>query len=64
MRLGGSLGLDVVAEGIESQRQADAVAALGCAFAQGFHFGAPLAPLGVTFAFGAAASAGATRQVA
>jgi diguanylate cyclase (GGDEF)-like protein len=64
VRLGRSLGLDVVAEGIESQRQADAVAALGCAFAQGFHFGAPLAPLGVTFAFGAAASEEATRQVA
>ncbi|WP_181813708.1 putative bifunctional diguanylate cyclase/phosphodiesterase [Gaiella occulta] len=64
VRLGRSLGLDVVAEGIESARQADAVTALGCAFAQGFYFGEPLAPLGLTFAFGSGSATGAALQVA
>jgi EAL domain-containing protein (putative c-di-GMP-specific phosphodiesterase class I) len=48
VRLATSLGLEVVAEGIESAGQADAVAALGCTHGQGFYFGAPLGELGVT----------------
>ena len=64
VRLGRSLGLAVVAEGIESERQAAAVAALGCTFGQGYHFGAPLAPLGLTFAFGAVQATGASLKVA
>ena len=43
-----SLGLDVVAEGIESVAQCQAVAALGCTHAQGFYFGEPLAGLGIS----------------
>jgi EAL domain-containing protein (putative c-di-GMP-specific phosphodiesterase class I) len=48
VRLATSLGLDVVAEGIESAAQCQAVAALGCTHAQGFYFGEPLAGLGVS----------------
>jgi EAL domain-containing protein (putative c-di-GMP-specific phosphodiesterase class I) len=47
VRLASSLGLGVVAEGIETDAQATAVAELGCGFGQGFHFGSPLSQLGV-----------------
>ncbi|MCY7302279.1 MAG: EAL domain-containing protein [Thermoleophilia bacterium] len=46
--LGRSLGLEVIAEGIESGAQANAIRELGCSLAQGFHFGHPLAPMGLT----------------
>jgi len=36
-----ALGLVPIAEGVESQAQADALAALGCDLAQGFHLGRP-----------------------
>jgi diguanylate cyclase (GGDEF)-like protein len=48
VRLATSLGLEVVAEGIESAGQADAIAALGCTHGQGFYFGEPLGELGVS----------------
>jgi diguanylate cyclase (GGDEF)-like protein len=48
VRLATSLGLDVVAEGIESAAQCDVVSALGCTRGQGFYFGEPLAGLGVS----------------
>jgi diguanylate cyclase (GGDEF)-like protein/PAS domain S-box-containing protein len=37
-----TLGLVPIAEGVESQAQADALADLGCDLAQGFHLGRPL----------------------
>ena len=37
-----TLGLVPVAEGVESQAQADALAEFGCDLAQGFHLGRPL----------------------
>ena len=40
--LAGSLGLHVVAEGIETQGQADALRGLGCGFGQGYLFAPPL----------------------
>jgi diguanylate cyclase (GGDEF)-like protein len=40
--LGRGLGLVVVAEGVESARQADILAGMGCELAQGFHFSRPL----------------------
>jgi EAL domain-containing protein (putative c-di-GMP-specific phosphodiesterase class I) len=48
VRLATSLGLAVVAEGIESVAQCQAVAALGCTHAQGFYFGEPLAGIGIS----------------
>ncbi|GJG86245.1 hypothetical protein tb265_14260 [Gemmatimonadetes bacterium T265] len=42
--LGGALSARVVAEGIETRAQHDALAALGCPFGQGFLFAGPLAP--------------------
>jgi EAL domain-containing protein (putative c-di-GMP-specific phosphodiesterase class I) len=48
VNLGRSLGLEVIAEGIESGAQAHAIRELGCSLAQGFHFGQPLAPMGLT----------------
>jgi len=42
VRLGSTLQLRVIAEGVEDERQAVELRALGCAFAQGFHFGRPL----------------------
>ncbi len=40
--LGGNLDLQLIAEGVETREQADALAALGCPFGQGFHFACPL----------------------
>ncbi|WP_164635114.1 EAL domain-containing protein [Rhodopseudomonas sp. BR0G17] len=40
--LGNNLGLDVVAEGVETQPQQEYLAAIGCQFAQGFLFGKPM----------------------
>jgi diguanylate cyclase (GGDEF)-like protein/PAS domain S-box-containing protein len=36
-----NLGLDVIAEGVEQQAQADALLELGCGQAQGYYFGQP-----------------------
>ncbi len=38
---GTSLGVDVIAEGIESVPQLDAVQTLGCRYAQGYLLGRP-----------------------
>ncbi len=37
-----ALGLAVVAEGVETVRQRDHLAGMGCDFAQGWHFGHPV----------------------
>jgi diguanylate cyclase (GGDEF)-like protein/PAS domain S-box-containing protein len=42
--LASSLGLETVAEGVETQEQADTLTAMGCTLAQGFQFGAPVSP--------------------
>ena len=44
IELAHSLGLVVVAVGVESQAQLDALAILGCDHAQGYLFSAPVAP--------------------
>ncbi|MCC7226128.1 MAG: EAL domain-containing protein [Burkholderiaceae bacterium] len=41
--LGSSLGLQVIAEGVETEAQRDALRNLGCGFYQGYLFGRPMA---------------------
>jgi EAL domain-containing protein (putative c-di-GMP-specific phosphodiesterase class I) len=45
VQLGHNLGLSIVAEGVEDERQAQILAALGCPLAQGFLFARPLPAL-------------------
>jgi EAL domain-containing protein (putative c-di-GMP-specific phosphodiesterase class I) len=40
--LGNNLGMDVIAEGVETQAQEEFLAAIGCRFGQGFLFGRPV----------------------
>ena len=44
IRLGADMGLEVVAEGVESEEQRDALVELGCRLGQGYHFSRPLSP--------------------
>jgi diguanylate cyclase (GGDEF)-like protein len=44
IQLGRNLGLSIIAEGVEDERQAQILADLGCPLAQGFLFSRPLAP--------------------
>jgi EAL domain-containing protein (putative c-di-GMP-specific phosphodiesterase class I) len=39
-----ALMLDAIAEGVETQGQADALRAIGCQLAQGYLFGSPAEP--------------------
>jgi predicted signal transduction protein with EAL and GGDEF domain len=44
-----TLGIEVVAEGMETSAQVEHLAALGCGFGQGHYFAKPLAPAEVAF---------------
>jgi EAL domain-containing protein (putative c-di-GMP-specific phosphodiesterase class I) len=44
IQLGRNLGLTVIAEGVEDERQAGKLSALGCPFAQGYLFARPMPP--------------------
>ena len=44
IQLGENLGLSIVAEGVEDERQAQVLQALGCPLAQGYLFSRPLRP--------------------
>jgi EAL domain-containing protein (putative c-di-GMP-specific phosphodiesterase class I) len=44
VELGRNLGLDIIAEGVEDERQAQILQSIGCPLAQGFLFSRPLAP--------------------
>ncbi|HWU96654.1 MAG TPA: EAL domain-containing protein [Sphingomonas sp.] len=54
--LANTLELPVVAEGIETAATAEALARLGCAMGQGYHFGYPLPVEGIVPAIGGAAA--------
>ena len=41
VRLGGSFGMEVVAEGVETEEQAQSLLRRGCVIGQGFHLGRP-----------------------
>jgi sensor c-di-GMP phosphodiesterase-like protein len=43
IQLGENLGLSIVAEGVENERQAQVLQALGCPLAQGYLFSRPIA---------------------
>ena len=47
VRLGQSLGLQIVAEGVESGAQADRLQRMGCDLAQGYFFARPMRPAGM-----------------
>lgn len=47
LELAGQLGLSVVAEGVETARQAAALAEMRCTFAQGYYFEKPLSEAGM-----------------
>jgi len=46
--IGRALGLDVVAEGVETPAQLAALCSFGCSFAQGFHIARPVSLSGLT----------------
>jgi EAL domain-containing protein (putative c-di-GMP-specific phosphodiesterase class I) len=46
--IGRTLGLDVVAEGVETPAQLATVISFGCTFAQGFHIARPVSAAGLT----------------
>ena len=48
IRLAHSLDLNVIAEGVETERQAQHLAQLDCDEAQGYHFGRPVPPKAFT----------------
>ena len=52
VHLGQTLGLDTVAEGIETAAQATALQAFGCAYGQGYHFARPTDPARIPAALG------------
>jgi EAL domain-containing protein (putative c-di-GMP-specific phosphodiesterase class I) len=42
INLGRSLGIDLVAEGVETAEQADALLTMGCNILQGYHYSRPI----------------------
>jgi EAL domain-containing protein (putative c-di-GMP-specific phosphodiesterase class I) len=51
IEIGNSLGVDVVAEGVETEEQADFLRRIGCGFAQGYLFHRPQPAHGISFDF-------------
>jgi EAL domain-containing protein (putative c-di-GMP-specific phosphodiesterase class I) len=61
IQMGGALGLQVIAEGIETPRQAALLRGAGCKLGQGYHFGRPEAAGGRFSRAPASAAARAAR---
>ncbi|RZI60009.1 MAG: EAL domain-containing protein, partial [Zymomonas sp.] len=55
VNLGSALDLNIVAEGVERQEQADALIQIGCTAIQGYFFGIPMSGAEVTSGFGSGA---------
>jgi EAL domain-containing protein (putative c-di-GMP-specific phosphodiesterase class I) len=53
VRMAQALSLEVIAEGVETASQIDALRGLHCDLAQGFYFHRPLSPEGVSELLGA-----------
>jgi EAL domain-containing protein (putative c-di-GMP-specific phosphodiesterase class I) len=64
VRLGQSLGLQIVAEGVESGAQADRLQRMGCDLAQGYFFARPLRPAGMRQQIAAGSSVPRTARAA
>ncbi len=64
VRLGQSLGLQIVAEGVESGAQADRLQRMGCDLAQGYFFARPLRPAGILQRIAAGSSLPRTARAA
>jgi predicted signal transduction protein with EAL and GGDEF domain len=58
--IGRSLGIETIAEGIETHEQAARMAALGCAFGQGYAFAHPMTAVDLLSDFGSASVTTAT----
>jgi diguanylate cyclase (GGDEF)-like protein len=58
-----SLGIETVAEGIETLEQADRMRGLGCAYGQGYAFAKPMPEADLLISFGTASSASKARKV-
>ncbi|MGQ0831964.1 MAG: putative bifunctional diguanylate cyclase/phosphodiesterase [Microthrixaceae bacterium] len=48
VQMGTNLGLDIIAEGVETQAQRTTLIALGCVYGQGYLFSRPVAPDAIT----------------
>jgi EAL domain-containing protein (putative c-di-GMP-specific phosphodiesterase class I) len=57
VKLGHELGMEIVAEGAESEAEAAALGELGCEYAQGYAFGEPMTALQARQLVGAAPEA-------
>ena len=57
VQMGHDLGMEIVAEGVETESDAIEMAQLGCEFAQGFAFGHPMSAADARKLVGAAAEA-------
>lgn len=64
IQMGQRLNLEIVAEGVETQRQVDFLVAHGCDFAQGYLYGKPMPAEALAARLNAAAPSPAPRQAA
>jgi diguanylate cyclase (GGDEF)-like protein/PAS domain S-box-containing protein len=62
INLAAALGVDAIAEGVETIEQATALRSLSCGMAQGFHFARPVDPETIASLLAAQGAAGATAR--